>query len=149
MEQNTENNRIEEIPQSGTNSQPDAVLSELEGIKGKEETEKTDVKQKSHLYKKGQSGNPNGRPPGTKNFSTLFEKAIKKIAESTNQKEIDIEADLVLRAINEAKKGKYQYHKDIFDRVYGQAVQKIESKTEMEINLSDEQKEKLSKMFGL
>jgi hypothetical protein len=68
--------------------------------------------------------NPNGRPPNTKNFSTLFEKAIKKIAESQGTDDTEIEVDLVLKAIAEAKKGKFSYHKDIFDRVYGQAEQK-------------------------
>lgn len=70
--------------------------------------------------------NRNGRPVGTKNFSTLFEKAIKKIAESQGTEDTEIEVDLVLKAIAEAKKGKFSYHKDIFDRVYGQALQKTE-----------------------
>lgn len=68
--------------------------------------------------------NPNGRPKNTKNFSTLFEKAIKKIAESQDTEDTEIEVDLVLKAIAEAKKGKFQYHKDIFDRVYGQSEQR-------------------------
>jgi hypothetical protein len=70
--------------------------------------------------------NPNGRPQGAQNFSTIFKKAIKKIAEAQGMDETEIETDLVIKAIAEAKKGKYSYHKDIFDRVYGQAQQKTD-----------------------
>ena len=67
--------------------------------------------------------NPNGRPKGTKNFSTLFEEAIKKIAEEEGA---DTEMELVKTAIRQAKEGKYSYHKDIFDRVYGSPTQKTD-----------------------
>jgi hypothetical protein len=77
--------------------------------------------------------NPDGYRKGQKNFSTLFEKAIKKIAESQNTDDTEIEVDLVLKAIAEAKKGKFSYHKDIFDRVYGQAEQKHEVRGELKI----------------
>lgn len=72
------------------------------------------------------TANPNGRPPNTKNFSTIFREAVKKIAEAQGIEEAEVEYDLVIKAISEAKKGKYQYHKDIFDRVYGQAEQRHE-----------------------
>jgi hypothetical protein len=43
-----------------------------------ENTDNTEEKQKPQLYKPGQSGNPNGRPKGTKNYLTLLEDAIKQ-----------------------------------------------------------------------
>lgn len=96
-------------------------------------TENTVEKQgKPHLFKKGQSGNPNGRPKGSKNFSTLFREAVKQIAEETGT---DAERELVLTAIEEARNGKFSYHKDIFDRVYGQAEQKHEVDASIQINL--------------
>lgn len=67
--------------------------------------------------------NPNGRPPNTKNFSTLFEEAIKKIAKDEGS---NAEMDLVLTAIKEAKDGKFNYYKDIIDRIYGTPVQKTD-----------------------
>lgn len=77
--------------------------------------------------------NPSGRPKESRNFSTIYRDALKKIAEAQNLEEAQIEADLVIKAINEAKKGKFQYHKDIFDRVYGQAEEQIEAN--LNINL--------------
>ena len=42
-------------------------------------------KNNSHLFKPGESGNPAGRPKGTKNFTTKVKEALKNIAEGTNE----------------------------------------------------------------
>ena len=39
-------------------------------------TEKTEGKQKGHLFKPGQSGNPDGRPKGARNKATLAIEAL-------------------------------------------------------------------------
>ena len=46
-----------------------------------EETEKTDEKQPDRpwLYKKGESGNPNGRPKGTLSFLPLLKNKLAKV----------------------------------------------------------------------
>jgi hypothetical protein len=45
-------------------------------------TEITEVKQnKPHLFQKGQSGNPAGRPVGARSFTTKVKEALEKIAE--------------------------------------------------------------------
>ncbi len=94
-----------------------------------EETEKTDKNQKPWLFKKGQSGNPSGRPEGVKNFKTVFEEAVKKIAKEKSLKECEVEIDLVIKAIASARGGNFNYYKDIFDRVYGKASEKIDLTT--------------------
>lgn len=86
-------------------------------------TENTDNKQKPWLFQKGQSGNPAGKPKGAKNFKTIFEKAVRKIAKERGVKKCDIEIDLVIRAIAEARGGNYKYYNDIFNRVYGMPKQ--------------------------
>jgi len=48
------------------------------------DTEKTDVKtDKPWLFKPGESGNPDGRPKGQKNYLTLIEEALEKEAKKT------------------------------------------------------------------
>jgi len=39
-------------------------------------TDRTAKQQKSHLFQKGQSGNPRGRPPGTRNRATRAAEAL-------------------------------------------------------------------------
>lgn len=48
-------------------------------------SDKTEEKQKPQLFKPGQSGNPNGRPKGTKNYITQLEEAIKKYETETGK----------------------------------------------------------------
>jgi len=45
------------------------------------DTDNTDKKtDKDYLFKPGESGNPNGRPKGQKNYLTLMEEALEKRA---------------------------------------------------------------------
>lgn len=83
---------------------------------------------------KGTAPGP-GRPQGTPNFTTLFREAVKKVAKANNIEEAEVEYDLVIKAISEAKKGKYQYHKDIFDRVYGKSEDNINLNGDVTINV--------------
>ena len=94
-----------------------------------EKPEKTGEKvAKPGTFQKGEDPRRNleGRPAGVKNFKTIFEEAVKKIAK---EKEIDpdsVEVDLVIKAIAGARGGDYRYYKDIFDRIYGMPQQPIE-----------------------
>jgi hypothetical protein len=92
-------------------------------------TENTDNKQTERpwLWKPGQSGNPAGRPKGAKNFTTLFEKAVKEVAKKLELGEDpdSVEVEIIKRGIKEALAGKYQFYKDIFDRIYGMPRQNI------------------------
>jgi hypothetical protein len=80
-----------------------------------------------------ESLNPNGRPKGSKNFNTLLDQAIKQIAEANSLDDLQIEVDLLKMAIKKAREGDYQYYKDIMDRRYGQAKQKIDMGVDDEI----------------
>jgi hypothetical protein len=65
-------------------------------------------------FKPGQSGNPEGRPVGRKNKKTQFIEALEKSSENPEK---DLEA-IVLKGIEEAKKGNPYFWKMIIDRVY-------------------------------
>lgn len=80
-------------------------------------------------FVKGISGNPAGKIPGTKNFDTLFEMAIKKIVKEKKLPVDDPEVEMVVRAIIEAMKGNYAYYRDIMDRRYGQPMKAIDLST--------------------
>jgi len=80
-------------------------------------------------FKKGQSGNPKGRPVGSRSFKTLYNEAIIKIAEETGEAPLDIERDIVTKGAIMARKGDYRFYKDTLDRVYGAAGTQEEEKT--------------------
>jgi hypothetical protein len=104
-------------------------MDEKEKTENIENSEITETQQKKrrgappeYLFKPGQSGNPAGRPPGSKNFTTLFEKAVKDVAKKLELGEDpdNVEIEIIKRGIKEALAGKYPFYKDIFDRIYGQ-----------------------------
>ena len=78
-------------------------------------------------FKKGESGNPNGRPKGRKDYATLFREAIIIIAELNKVDPESIEAKIVQKGLSEALKGDYRFYKDHLDRMHGQATQPIAS----------------------
>lgn len=89
-------------------------------------TENTEEKQKpAHWFKKGVSGNPNGRPKGHKNYSTLYREAIKNIAKLNNISPEEFEIQLVQKGITLARKGDYRFYKDVFDRLLGAPKQSV------------------------
>ena len=62
--------------------------------------------------------NKEGRPLGSKDFTTIFNEALKKIAKEKDIDPDSVEVNLVLRAISEARKGNFKFYKD---RKYGKA----------------------------
>jgi hypothetical protein len=85
-------------------------------------------------WKKGESGNPAGRPKGSRNYRTLFREAYMAIAKDLKLgKDPDILlVEILKRGIKEALKGNYSFYKDILDRLYGKP------KSETSVNLREE-----------
>lgn len=121
-------------------------------------TENTEMKQKKrrgappeYLFKPGQSGNPAGRPKGAKNFTTLFEKAVKEVAKKLELGEDPdaVEIQIIQRGIKEALAGKYPFYKDILDRYYGKAKESIELSGEImqDINLDKQTQQTLNEFL--
>jgi DNA-binding ferritin-like protein len=98
-------------------------------------------------FKSGQSGNPKGRPKGSRNFKTIFREAAKAVAEALKLgKEPDaVLLEIVKRGISQALKGNYSFYKDILDRLYGQAKQTIETEEKKVLVLIDEEEDEKGK----
>lgn len=82
-------------------------------------------------YKKGQSGNPKGRPVGSKNRSTIAKKWLQieqKLKNPlTNEVEKMSQEDLMtLALIKKAREGDTQAYQKLLDSAYGQPLQQIE-----------------------
>ena len=72
-------------------------------------------------FKPRQSGNPSGRPKGQRNYATIYREALEKVAHNKHVGAEDMEVELLSKAITFARKGNYQFYKDIMDRLYGRA----------------------------
>ena len=82
-------------------------------------------------YKKGQSGNPKGRPKGSKNRSSVAKKwlSVEQNQKNplTNKDEDMSQEDLItLALIKKARKGDVQAYQKLLDSAYGAPVQQIE-----------------------
>jgi hypothetical protein len=97
-------------------------------------------------FKKGQSGNPAGRPKGTENFSTKFRRFIEKVADQNDITPEEVEQQLLAVGYKNAKDGNYKFWKDLHDRVYGQATKVVEIDGKFEIN--EDAREKARKALG-
>lgn len=86
---------------------------------------------KKHQWKKGQSGNPNGRPKGAKNRSTTARKwlnvNIKAVNPLTLEEEQMSQEDLMtLALIKKGRQGDVGAYKAVLDSGYGQAKENID-----------------------
>lgn len=90
-------------------------------------------------YKKGQSGNPKGRPKGLLDFKTRLRIAIDRLAEGFveqhNSKypkkpitveDVDIMGDIFAQYVNKARAGDQKAIDSLLDRAYGKATQPVE-----------------------
>jgi len=87
-------------------------------------------------FKKGESGNPNGRPKGVKNRSTLLKKWIEVNAKVKNpvtkKEEFGTVEDLITIAlISKAIAGDIQAIKEINDTLYG----KLQDSQKIDLNI--------------
>jgi hypothetical protein len=82
-------------------------------------------------YQKGQSGNPKGRPKGSKNRSTIAKKWLQVEQDLKNPLTSEIETmsqeDLMtLALIKKAREGDATAYQKLLDSAYGAPVQQVE-----------------------
>lgn len=86
-------------------------------------------------WKKGQSGNPNGRPKGAKNRSTIAKywlEVNQKLKNPITGKEENMTQEdlMTLALIKKAREGDVNAYKALMDSGYGSAMQTIELKSD-------------------
>ncbi len=77
-------------------------------------------------FKKGESGNPNGRPLGQRNYATIYREAIIELAKARGKTAEQLENILVQVGISKAIGGDYRFYQDLHDRISGKPVQRNE-----------------------
>jgi hypothetical protein len=83
---------------------------------------------KKHEFKKGQSGNPTGRPKGIPNTRTRLQRLLAITQDLTNPITGEVEGFTVLEQLDlqqiiKARKGDLAAYKEIIDRLEGKAKQ--------------------------
>jgi Family of unknown function (DUF5681) len=76
---------------------------------------------KQTRFRKGQSGNPKGRPRGAKNMATLFTKALKErviVSENGRRRSISKQEALVKHLVNKALSGDRRLLQLLLDEVH-------------------------------
>tara|TARA_R100000278_G_scaffold96777_1_gene73994 strand:- start:3324 stop:3677 length:354 start_codon:yes stop_codon:yes gene_type:complete len=86
-------------------------------------------------FKKGKSGNPNGRPKGSLNRSTIAKKWLEATRKGKNpitgQEEVLTQEDIItLALIRKAMDGEVSAYKALMDSSYGTARETIDITTE-------------------
>lgn len=76
------------------------------------------------------SPNPSGRPKGQRNYKTIYEEALIKIGNTRNMSLEEVEDMLVKNGILKGITGDYRFYKDVLDRLYGTAVNKLDHTTD-------------------
>jgi len=89
---------------------------------------------KKHEFKKGQSGNPKGRPKGTKNRSTIAKKWLEVNKKGKNpitgdEEDLTQEDIITLALIRKAMNGDVNAYKALMDSGYGTAKDTIDLNT--------------------
>lgn len=96
-----------------------------------------------HLFKKGQSGNPAGKPVGAKHLTTLLREAMIRIA---NDKGETADIAMVKKLLSLATEGDLRAMELVWDRAEGKATQHVET-TIKAVPVNDEQREKLESLL--
>ena len=92
-----------------------------------EENSKPNDPLKEHQWKKGQSGNPKGRPKGSS-----ISKAIKALLDDGVTGE-NLEKALAKVAITRALNGDVRFYQMVIDRIDGKVIDVIETDNKLEI----------------
>lgn len=88
--------------------------------------------QSKHLkpFPKGVSGNPAGKPVGTRSYMTIYRAALENLAKKKEITSDQLEELMLQVGVSKAMGGDYRFYQDILDRKDGKPTQKNETKLE-------------------
>lgn len=89
-----------------------------------ENREKSAIREKQNANLKRDAGP--GRPPGMRNYATIYREAMQILADKNSTTPEILEAEMIANAAILARKGDYRFYKDIMDRNHGAATNKTE-----------------------
>lgn len=109
---------------------------------------------KEYEFKKGQSGNPAGRPRGAKNRSTIARKWLEAVEKHKNpitgQMEDMTQEDIItLAQIIKARKQNSMSYKVLLDSAYGSPDQNITTQNLTKLDLSDIAMDEIERVVNL
>lgn len=84
---------------------------------------------KATRFKKGQSGNPNGRPKGSISFANKIEAMLREAVKDKNGQEKEMADVIVQSLIKQAAMGNMKAIEYLIDKVDGKAKQSLEIET--------------------
>jgi len=87
-----------------------------------------------HLLEKGETANPNGRPKGSKNRSTILRKWLEAKEKIKNpitgaEEQVTVEDAVILALIGKARKGDVAAIREILDSNYGKLTDSLSIET--------------------
>lgn len=71
-----------------------------------------------------------GRPPGQKNYATLYREALINLAELNGKTPDELELEILSKGILSARSGDYRFYKDTLDRLHGMPKQTLQTEDE-------------------
>lgn len=80
-------------------------------------------------FKKGQSGNPAGRPVGARDRRTVIWEGLKRIAQKKNLTPEDIEEAIQVAGIEKALKGSFFHYQEVSNGLYGKITDNLDIKS--------------------
>lgn len=78
-------------------------------------------------WEKGTTGNPNGRPLGQRNYSTIYRDALIKIAKAQGKTPEEIETLMLEAGIKHSIKGNQKFHAYMMDKIHGKTPDIIQA----------------------
>ena len=84
-----------------------------------------------YQFKPGESGNPAGRPAGTKNFTTLVREALKKIAESEDNVDGKTYEEILAESVGPRALKDERIFKLMWEHLDGKPTQKVDLTAEL------------------